>query len=127
MAAKSKAERFLDDVRAEVRGGFEKAVSKLSEAMDDLVALVGGKTSKKRSAKGSTRKTARATSGPGRGRKLCPNCKNYVGVRSQVCPECDNKFPSAAGKKRGAKTARRKRTVRAKRGAAQKTESTAQA
>lgn len=29
---------------------------------------------------------------PGRGRKLCPSCEKYVGVRSSVCPNCNAEF-----------------------------------
>lgn len=29
---------------------------------------------------------------PGRGRKHCPSCNKYPGVRSQVCPGCGHKF-----------------------------------
>lgn len=32
----------------------------------------------------------------GRGRKQCPKCKVYVGVRSNVCEGCGNSFESSA-------------------------------
>lgn len=33
--------------------------------------------------------------GPGRGRKFCEACQNYVGVRSRVCPSCGAVFGSS--------------------------------
>lgn len=30
--------------------------------------------------------------GPGRGRKQCPSCEIYIGVRSKNCPSCDHSF-----------------------------------
>ena len=29
---------------------------------------------------------------PGRGRKQCPTCTKYIGVRSQRCPGCNHTF-----------------------------------
>lgn len=33
---------------------------------------------------------------PGRGRKHCPSCNKYVGVRSRNCPNCQFAFVSGA-------------------------------
>ena len=30
--------------------------------------------------------------GPSRGRKQCPKCENYIGVRNQNCPHCQHSF-----------------------------------
>jgi hypothetical protein len=30
--------------------------------------------------------------GPGRGRKQCPSCEIYIGVRSKECPGCNHSF-----------------------------------
>ncbi len=35
---------------------------------------------------------------PGRGLKLCINCKKYIGVRSRVCPSCACDFVSGSGR-----------------------------
>ena len=35
----------------------------------------------------------------GPGKKQCPNCSEYVGVRSQTCPKCQHEFPKKAAKK----------------------------
>ncbi len=35
---------------------------------------------------------AEASTVPGRGRKHCPGCQLYIGVRSSVCPECGHNF-----------------------------------
>ena len=46
------------------------------------------------------------TSGAGRGKKKCEKCGEYVGVRSSVCPHCQNPFPvkTAGTKKRSTPT-----------------------
>ncbi len=31
-------------------------------------------------------------SGPGKGKKQCPECKEYVGARSKICPNCNYDF-----------------------------------
>ena len=35
---------------------------------------------------------------PGRGRKQCPACKLYVGVRSRICPSCSAEMPQGKTK-----------------------------
>jgi len=35
----------------------------------------------------------------GRGRKKCPNCNNYIGVRNRKCCHCDHEFASPSPKK----------------------------
>lgn len=30
--------------------------------------------------------------GPGRARKLCPNCQKYIHVKNRVCPNCEHSF-----------------------------------
>lgn len=40
---------------------------------------------------------ASAAEGAGKGKKQCPSCKNFVGVRTRVC-ECGHEFPAPASK-----------------------------
>jgi len=39
---------------------------------------------------GENQVTRTVFDGPGRGRKQCSNCENYIGVRNKVCPICND-------------------------------------
>jgi hypothetical protein len=57
---------------------------------------------------------------PGPGKKPCPSCGTYVGVRSSVCPACEKPIPAkskgGAAKTGGRRKAKRKSGRKAARG-----------
>lgn len=48
---------------------------------------------------------APADKGPGKGRKACPKCGTYVGLRTQLCPKCEHEFVAGAAERAKCKPA----------------------
>lgn len=82
----------LDQLRNKREQVFEKAIAEIEDLDEQIEALEGGngQAAPKRKAR-STGKPPKQVgeikvfSEPGRGRRQCPSCETYVGVRTPVC------------------------------------------
>jgi hypothetical protein len=104
----TKVQGQLDTVIASGKAELEKAESKVDALQTDcedlkaeIAAVMGWAAPKARkNAKiakvAKIAKTTVSTSGAGRGKKQCPKCSTYVGVRSAVCSNCNHEFVKGA-------------------------------
>ena len=103
----TKVQGQLDQVIASGKAELEKAESKVDALKTDCedlkseIASVMGwaapKKTRKNAAKGKVAVAKTTANGAGRGKKQCPKCNTYVGVRSAVCG-CGHEFVKGAAK-----------------------------